>query len=185
MPSKGLISKPLVAMLTREQFCHLTNLDNNTLKNRVKRGALPYLSPKKSRGSYTVDDAYLVIVHDHFAELRGTLYGAADDVCDLKPMLLQQRAALDWTSNPPEEYDAANDILVARICFDISAKNPIRRFCGIREHLNAALKMETAGVVSMIVGNATKAAAVLRSRASRNPDIDIRDFWLGSKNGTS
>ena len=163
-------------MLTRTQFCDLTGLSSEDLKNLNRRNQLPFGDTERRRGEYSPFEAFLMVFYDHLVDNYGMSRTKAAFVTQLVAQDCQAYFdTISDTSRALAEGAVNVQEVMAGVAWYPANCIPHRAYVG--PFPTIAGEMTKPGpIVDLVVGNASRAAVVLRARAERL-NIDISGLW--------
>lgn len=163
-------------MLSRSDFCILTKLDSEGLKNRIRRGQLPAFGSERRWGAYAAFDALLTVLTDDLANdflhanlvaASGIVASAASAIRECLPEIVRSGADLSNGVN-------ADEVLIAVVEHPFGHDRAA--YVGTFAEITASQAQSGAPIVRMMVMNASRAAAVMMMRASRE-NVSLGDDW--------
>jgi hypothetical protein len=164
-------------MLSRDEFCKLLKLSSDDLKNRNRRGQLPFLDQHRPRGEYSPYEALLVLLTEDLADspIRSNLTAAANSVGFAAQYLVHKLDAVGETSLDLREGRDTNEIFVSIVWLPFGGADR-ECYIGTFREISDAILAAGRPIIREVKLNASRAASQLRARASR-ANIDISDLW--------
>jgi hypothetical protein len=168
-------------MLTRDEICRILKISSDDLKNWNRRRQLPFADVRPTRGEYSPYEALLGLIVDDLCESPiGMSRAAAASIVGLSAQyLMHDLTRVGETSRDLAEGRDADEILVRFIWTSLAAPAASFVFCGTIEEIQQQenrMKAEGWPIVRDVGFNASRAAAVLRSRAA-SECINLGDLW--------
>jgi hypothetical protein len=164
-------------MLSRSDFCILTKLDSDALKNRTRRGQLPDFGRERRWGSYTAFDALLTVLTDELAEnfLHANLVAASGLVSAAAGAIRARIAEIARTGDDLANGIGGNELLVALVEYPFGHDRVVH--VGTLAEITVSLGKASEPIIRMVMMNASRAAAVMVMRATRE-NVALGDDWV-------